>query len=168
MRKENISFTTIPSASNFRNHTNPPLATLSYIHKPCLSNTPHNLHPGIAVTMLLSLRSFMLLFTLGSFVLLSTIDLVNAEPKVISMQTSRKAHSALSKRDAPEVPLGNWYYWSYFVSATIGTPAQNVSFSIGTSVSDTWLAGSELTSNNLNALMGSCKYLIHRSSDNSF
>jgi hypothetical protein len=43
--------------------------------------------------MLLSLRGFTLLSFLSSFVLLSLVNHVNAEPKVVSMQTTRMPHS---------------------------------------------------------------------------
>jgi hypothetical protein len=95
--------------------------------------------------MLLSLRGFMLLSFLGSFMLLSLVNHVNAEPKVVSMQTKRMPHSrALEKRgDGEVVAIGNGGV-GYFLNTTIGTPGQSVWLHVDTGSSDTWMFSAAL------------------------
>ena len=106
--------------------------------------------------MLLSSCGLMLLSILGSLLLLSSIDHVNAEPKVISMETKRMSSSALHKRDAGTVSLTNAANVYYYVNATVGTPGQNVSFIIDTVAPTVWMSGSELSRQ---AALGACKII---------
>jgi hypothetical protein len=94
--------------------------------------------------MLLSVRGFVLLSFLGSFMLLSLVNHVNAEPKVVSMQTKRMPRSrALQKRDEGEVTIYN-YDSGYFLETAVGTPGQNIFLQIDTGSSDTWMFSSAL------------------------
>jgi hypothetical protein len=108
--------------------------------------------------MLLSLRGFMLLSFLSSFLLLSLANHVNTEPKVVSMQTTRMSHSSLQKRDTGNFGIDNSLLF-YTINATIGTPPQSVVFVIDTSSGDTCVVDSALVNDHTQPanLMASCK-----------
>ena len=106
--------------------------------------------------MLLFSCGSMLLSILGSLLLLSHINHVSAEPKVISMETKRISRNALHKRDAAEFDLCNEIAL-YVLSASVGTPEQIVALRIDTVYCDTWLPGPELASNSNVAAGGICK-----------
>jgi hypothetical protein len=105
--------------------------------------------------MLLSLRSFMLLSFLSSFLLLS---LANAEPKVVSMQTTRMSRSSLQKRNTGSFGIDNGLLL-YTINATIGTPPQSVVFAVDTSSGDTYVLDSTLVNDHTQPsdLFASCK-----------
>lgn len=110
--------------------------------------------------MLLSPRGFMLLL-FGSLLLLSCINLVSCEPRVVHMQTERKSRRTLHKRDfgdgsSADVGLSNSEMY-YFVNATVGTPGQLVEFDIDTGSSDTWILGPQLSTDNNRDLNIFCK-----------
>jgi hypothetical protein len=88
--------------------------------------------------------------------LLSSIDLVNAEPKVISMETKRMSHNALHKRDATEFDIRNDMAL-YVLSVTVGTPEQDIKLEIDTTYYETWLPGPDLARNLDIAAGGICK-----------
>lgn len=77
--------------------------------------------------------------------LLSSISHVNAEPKVISMDTKRMSRNALRKRDASAVSITNYVNSLYYVNATVGTPSQSLAFIIDTAASNVWMSGPELS-----------------------
>ena len=106
--------------------------------------------------MLLSSCGMVLLTFLGSLLLLSSIGHVNAEPKVISMETKRMSRNALHKRDPTEFDLRNEGFL-YVLSASVGTPEQTIALQIDTSNSDTWLPGPELARDPIVAPGGICK-----------
>ena len=95
----------------------------------------------------------MLLSILGSLLLLSHIDHVNAEPKAISMETKRISRNALHKSSGTEFDALSLYVLSVFV----GTPEQSIALQIDTTNSDTWLPGPELASDPNVAAGGICK-----------
>lgn len=105
--------------------------------------------------MLLSSCGLMLLSILGSLLLLSSIGHVNAEPKVVSMETKRMARNGLLKRDAGAVSITNSLDIMYYVNATVGTPGQDLAFVIDTASADAWMYGPELSRQSDN---NSCKY----------
>jgi hypothetical protein len=78
----------------------------------------------------------MLLFILGGFLLLSSIDLVKVEPKIISVETRRMSRNALHKRDAGAVSIPDYFNLLYYVNATAGTPGRNIAFGINTDSPD--------------------------------
>ena len=100
----------------------------------------------------------MLLSLLGGLLLLSSIGLVHAEPKVISMETRRMSRSALHRRDPADVDLRNGIVL-YAIDVSVGTPAQNIALQIDTTNYDTWLPGPELASDLNVAAGGICKYI---------
>ena len=104
--------------------------------------------------MLLSTCGLMLLSILGSLLLLSSINHVSAEPKVISMETKRMSRHALQKRDAGAVSITNFLDILYYVNATVGTPGQSLAFVIDTASSDAWMSGPELSRQ---SELGACK-----------
>lgn len=108
--------------------------------------------------MLLSSCGLMLPFILGSLLLLSSIHQVNAEPKVISMETKRMSRNALHKRDATELDLHNGIVL-YALSVSVGTPEQTIALQIDTANYGTWLPGPELASDPNVAAGGTCKYI---------
>jgi predicted aspartyl protease len=98
----------------------------------------------------------MLLSILGGLLLLSSIDHVNAEPKVISMDTKRMHSNTLHKRDAGAVSITDYFNIVYYVNATVGTPGQSITFVIDTAASDVWMPGPELSRQ---VDFGSCKFI---------
>ena len=89
--------------------------------------------------MPLSSCGFMLLSILSGFLLLSSIDVVNAEPKVISMEIKHTSSHALIKRDAGAVSITDYFNILYYVNATVGTPGQDLAFVIDTASADAWM-----------------------------
>jgi hypothetical protein len=75
---------------------------------------------------------------------LSFVNNVNAEPKVVSMQTTRMSRSSFQKRDTGSFGIGNAGNLFYMINTTIGTPPQNVAFAIDTSSGDTCVIDSAL------------------------
>lgn len=106
--------------------------------------------------MLLSSCSLMLLSLLGSLFLLASIGHVNAEPKVISMETKRMARNSLHKRDSTEFNIRN-DMTLYVLSVSVGTPEQVIELEIDSVSSETWIPGPELARNQDIAATGICK-----------
>ena len=104
--------------------------------------------------MLLPSCGIMLLTILGSLLLLSSVGHVNAEPKVVSMETKRMSRNTLQKREAGAVSITNWLDILYYVNATVGTPGQSLAFVIDTASSDAWMSGPELSRQ---SELGACK-----------
>ena len=106
--------------------------------------------------MLLPSCGIMLLTILGSLLLLSSVGHVNAEPKVVSMETKRMSRNGLQKRDAGAVSITNSLDILYYVNATVGTPGRSLAFVIDTASADAWMYGPELFRQSDN---NSCKYI---------
>lgn len=102
--------------------------------------------------MLLSFSGSMLLSFFGSFLLLSCVEHVSAEPKVVHMKTERKLRSTLHKRDFGDgnvAPLSlSDDKWFYYANTTIGTPPTTVLFDVDTGSSDTWMLSHALADDN--------------------
>jgi hypothetical protein len=109
--------------------------------------------------MLLSLRGFTLLSFLSSFALLSLVNHVNAEPKVVSMQTTRMLHNSLHKRDTGSFGISSAGNLFYMINATIGTPPQDVVFAIDTSSGDICVINSAPVNDDIqpSGVLASCK-----------
>jgi hypothetical protein len=100
----------------------------------------------------------MLLSILSSLLLLSSIDHVNAEPKVVSMKTKRMCTQNLQKRGTDQTTLFNAYNgYNYYVETTIGTPGQNVTFLVDTESDVTWMLGPDLQVDAGEGVHANCK-----------